>query len=75
MSDGHDDYGSSPAAWTTVTIIILAFVAGVLGLILGNWVMFGIACAAVPLGAIVGKIMVKLGYGFHKPREPRVVAS
>ena len=75
MSGGHDDYGSSPAAWTTVTIIILAFVVGVLGLILGNWLMFGIACAAVPLGAIVGKIMAKLGYGFHKPREPRVVAS
>ncbi len=71
---GHDDYGSSPALWTVVTIVILAFVLGVLSLILGNWVTFGVAVAMLPLSLIVGKVLSKMGYGVHKQRAPRVVS-
>lgn len=71
---GHDDYGSSPAMWTTVTIVILAFVVGVLGLILGSWVTFGVAIAMLPLSLIVGKVMSSIGYSAHKERPPRVIS-
>ena len=43
-SDGH---GSSPAAWTAVIIITLAFAVGTLALILGNWPMFWVGAALV----------------------------
>jgi hypothetical protein len=59
----HDDHGSTPAAWTAVVIIMLAFVVGALGIILGNWVMFWIAVGMVVLGAIVGKVMAMMGLG------------
>ena len=75
MSGGHDDYGSSPAMWTVVTIVIIAFILGVLSLILGNWLTFGVAIAMLPLSLIVGKVMSSIGYQAHKQRAPRVVSS
>jgi hypothetical protein len=59
----HDDHGSTPAAWTAVTIIMIAFVVGTLALMLGSWPMFGVGVALVVLGAIVGKVMQMMGMG------------
>jgi hypothetical protein len=50
----HDDHGSTPAAWTLVVIITIAFVVGTLAIILGNWPMF------------VGKVMAMMGMGKKK---------
>lgn len=62
----HDDHGSTPAAWTAVVIITLAFVIGTLAIILGNWPMFWVAVAMVPIGAVVGKVMSMMGLGKKK---------
>ena len=59
----HDDHGSTPAAWTTVVIIALAFVLGTLAVILGNWPLFWVAAGLVVVGAIVGKVMQMMGLG------------
>jgi hypothetical protein len=59
----HDDHGSTPAAWTAVVIIMIAFVVGTLGIMMGNWVMFWIAVGLVVVGAIVGKVMQMMGLG------------
>lgn len=59
----HDDHGSTPAAWTAVVIITLAFVIGTLAVIWGNWVLFWVAAGMVVLGAIVGKVMSMMGLG------------
>ncbi len=59
----HDDHGSTPAAWTAVAIITLAFVVGTVAVILGNWTMFWAAAAMVVVGAIVGKVMAMMGMG------------
>jgi hypothetical protein len=59
----HDDHGSTPAAWTAVVIIMLAFVVGTLGIILGNWVMFWIAVVMVVVGAVAGKVLAMMGLG------------
>ncbi len=59
----HDDHGSTPAAWTTVTIIMIAFLVGTIGIMIGSWVTFGIGAALVVVGAIVGKVMQMMGMG------------
>ena len=59
----HDDHGSTPAAWTTVVIIALAFVLGTLAVIAGNWPLFWVAAGLVVVGAIVGKVMQMMGLG------------
>mgnify|MGYP007062766535 FL=1 len=58
---GH--HGSTPAAWTTVAIITIAFFVGTLAVIIGNWQMFWVGAALVVVGAVVGKIMQKAGLG------------
>jgi hypothetical protein len=62
----HDDHGSSPAAWTAVAIITLAFVLGTLAVVWGNWVLFWVSAGIVVLGGIVGKVMSMMGFG-NKP--------
>lgn len=62
----HDDHGSTPAAWTAVIIIMVAFVIGTLAVILGNWPLFWGAAALVVIGAIVGKVMSMAGMGKKK---------
>lgn len=59
----HDDHGSTPAAWTTVVLITIAFVFGTLAVILGNWVMFWASVGLVVVGGIVGKVMSMMGLG------------
>jgi hypothetical protein len=60
----HPGHGNTPAAWTTVTIIMIgATIAGV-AVILGDWWMFLASAVGVPiLGLIVGRIMSGMGLG------------
>ena len=60
MSVGH---GSTPAAWTGVSIVLLGFVVGGLGLVLENLPVFFAGCALGPIGGIVGYVMGKMGMG------------
>jgi len=67
----HDDHGSTPAAWTAVVIITIAFTVGTLAVVLGNWPMFWVGVGLVVLGAVVGRIMRAMGLGKRTPaREP-----
>lgn len=59
----HDDHGSTPAAWTAVAIITLAFVLGTLAVVLGNWPLFWVSAGLVVVGGIVGKVLASMGYG------------
>jgi hypothetical protein len=61
MSSAH--HGSTPAAWTGVALVLLAFVVGGLGLVLENMLIFWIGVALAPIGAIVGMVMAKMGLG------------
>ncbi len=56
-------HGNTPAAWTGVTIILLGFVVGGIGMVIDNWPMFWVGVALVPLGGIVGKVMQMMGMG------------
>ena len=63
MNEQREDHGSTPAAWTAVVIITLAFTVGTVALILANWPMFWVGAALVVVGAAVGKVMALMGLG------------
>lgn len=60
VDPGH---GHSPAAWTAVTIMLLAFTVGTVAFFLALawlvWASFGLLVA----GLITGWIMARVGYG------------
>jgi hypothetical protein len=62
----HDDHGSTPAAWTAVAIITIAFIVGTLGIMMANWTMFWIGVALVVVGAVTGKVLGMMGMGKKK---------
>ncbi len=62
--EAHDLHGNSPAAWTAVTIVLIAFTLGAIAMVLGpNWVLFWISVAIAVLGALAGKVLQLLGFG------------
>ena len=62
-------HGNTPAAWTGVTIMLLGFVLGGIGLVLGSWALFWVGVALQPIGVVVGKIMAMMGMGAESPAE------
>lgn len=62
----HEDHGNTPAAWTLVVIIAIAFCVGTLAIVLGNWPMFWVGVGLLVVGAVVGKVLAMMGFG--KPR-------
>lgn len=64
MTAEHEDHGNTPAAWTAVIIIMLAFVVGAVAVVAGNWVLFWVGGFGLAiLGGIVGKVMSMMGMG------------
>ena len=63
MSDEHDNHGSTPAAWTAVTIVTIAFLVGGIGVLLANVVVFWLGVALIVVGLVVGKVMQMMGMG------------
>ncbi|RLV49535.1 hypothetical protein D9V37_06295 [Nocardioides mangrovicus] len=66
MSSNH---GNTPAAWTGVTIMTLAFVVAGIGAVAYSWVVFWIGVALLPIGLVVGKAMSLAGYGSQGPEQ------
>lgn len=63
MSDQHDDHGSTPAAWTAVTIIMFAFLVGGIGVLLAQPWLFWVGVGLAVVGAVAGKVMQMMGLG------------
>ncbi|MFY9913319.1 MAG: HGxxPAAW family protein [Nocardioidaceae bacterium] len=62
MADSH---GSTPAAWTAVVLVLIAFLVGAIGLVIANWVVFWIGVGLLVVSGLVGKIMQAMGLGSH----------
>jgi hypothetical protein len=61
--DEHEDHGHSIAAWTAVTIIIIASVIMSVAVVFPNvWLFVGGAVLAV-VGGVAGKVLSMAGYG------------
>lgn len=59
----HEDHGHSVAAWTAVTIIIVAAVVMSVAVVFPNvWLFVGGAVLAV-VGGVAGKVLSMAGYG------------
>jgi hypothetical protein len=63
MTQKRSHHGNTPAAWTAVTIILIAFVIGAAGILVANAVIFWAGVVVGIVGAIVGKVMQMAGYG------------
>ncbi|GAA4758907.1 hypothetical protein GCM10023350_51050 [Nocardioides endophyticus] len=61
MSDNH---GNTPAAWTAVTVAMLGFVVGAVGLMLDpiSWVILWVGIALGVGAFVLFLVMAKLGY-------------
>jgi small neutral amino acid transporter SnatA (MarC family) len=64
MTAEHEDHGNTPAAWTAVTIIMIAFVVGAIAVLTANWTLFWVGAVGLTVvGGIVGKVMAMMGMG------------
>jgi hypothetical protein len=61
MSDNH---GNTPAAWTAVTVAMLGFVVGAVGLLIDpvSWGVFWVGVAIGVAALVVFAVMAKLGF-------------
>lgn len=60
----HDNHGQTPAAWTAVAIILVAFLLGTIAVVIGNWPLFWIGGVALAIiGGVAGKVMSMAGMG------------
>jgi hypothetical protein len=57
-----DNHGNTPAAWTAVTIALVGFLVGGIGLIADSMVIFWIGVALAPIALLVGYAMARMGY-------------
>ncbi len=62
MADSH---GSTPAAWTAVVLVLIAFLVGAVGLVIADWVVFWVGAGLLVVSGLVGKIMQAMGLGSH----------
>ena len=70
MATEDDSHGSTPAAWTSVLIITIAFTIGTAAIIVGNWVLFWLGVALVAIGAIAGRAMQSITLGKKQAGAP-----
>lgn len=68
MSDSDPGHGNSPAAWTAVAIMLIAFVIGTFAFWFDQAWLVWISAGIVVVGLIVGLVMAKVGYGVAGPR-------
>ena len=62
-------HGNTPAAWTGVTLMLIGFVVGGIGLVIGVMLLFWIGVALQPIGLVAGKVMQLLGMGAEPARH------
>ena len=61
-------HGHSPAAWTAVVIMLVGFAAGTVAFCFEQPVFVWASAALIVIGAIVGWILAKAGYGVNGPK-------
>jgi len=63
MAESHHKHGSTPAAWTAVTIVMVAFLVGGVGFLLAAPWLVWVGVALIVVGAAAGKVMQMMGLG------------
>jgi len=70
MSTHHGDpgHGDSPAAWTAVIVMLLGIAVGTVALFINQPILVWISVGVVVVGAILGWVLSKAGYGVKGPK-------
>jgi hypothetical protein len=69
MSDENDPgHGHSPAAWVAVVVMLIGITAGTFAFWFDQALLVWISAGVVVLGALLGFVLAKLGYGVKGPR-------
>ena len=61
-------HGHSPAAWTAVIVMLIGFTAGTVFFCFEQPTLVWISAALIPVGAILGWVLAKAGYGVKGPK-------
>ncbi|MBA8816148.1 hypothetical protein FHX48_001221 [Microbacterium halimionae] len=65
---GDPGHGHSPAAWTAVIIMLVATAIGTLAFFLDMPWLVWTSVVFIAIGALVGWILAKVGYGVNGPK-------
>jgi len=65
----EDRHGRSPAAWTAVTILLVASFLMCLAVVVASWLLAIVGIVLVLVGVIAGKLLAIAGRGRSKPDE------
>ncbi|GAA1793064.1 MULTISPECIES: DUF6704 family protein [Leucobacter] len=70
MSNPHGDpgHGDSPAAWTAVIVMLLGIAAGTVFFFLNIPALVWASVGVVVVGALLGWILSKAGFGVNGPK-------
>lgn len=69
MTDTHDPgHGNSPAAWVSVTIMLIAVALGTLFFWFEMPELVWASAGLLVLGGLTGLVLAKLGYGVKGPK-------
>lgn len=70
MSDEFQEpgEGNSPAAWTAVIIMLIAFAIGTVAFFFDLPIVVWASVGLLIVGAIVGLVLSRLGYGVYGPK-------
>jgi len=60
--------GNSPAAWTAVIIMLVAFAIGTVAFFFGLAPLVWASAGLLVVGLIVGLVLSRLGYGVYGPK-------
>ena len=63
-----DHHGDSPAAWISVTIMLIGFAVGTVAFFLAIVPIVFVGVAIIVVGFILWPLLAKLGYGVNGPR-------
>ncbi len=58
-------HGNSPAAWTSVAVMLVGVIIGCIAFLIGEsaTLLFGIGVGIILVGVILGPVLKKAGYG------------
>lgn len=59
----HEDEGHSVAGWVGVTVMLLGFALGTLGLFIDQMIIVWVGVALIPVGAILWPLLKAFGLG------------
>ena len=71
MAEQHtSNHGNTPAAWTTVVLLMVAFAVACVGVLLLSVPVFIAGVVLTVVALIVGKVMAMMGYGKQPADAP-----